>query len=374
MYCPRPSRALLPKALSRPPMTAVGSRPARSSTSATMEVVVVLPCAPAMAMPDAQPHQLGQHLGAGNDGHVAGAGGDDLRVVGRHGRRHDDHVGIGDVGGRVADLDAHAERAQSVGRDRAANVRAADPIVEIHQQLGDAAHADAADADEVHVARAPEPHHAPAPESAVAIASSRIRARRTSARPRAWPPGEPGRPGAWTTVSARRAPDQVPFLEHHRRAGPTSTCAFLRWWSSVAAGNGTRTAGRPAAASSANVVAPARQTTRSAASTSTATRVEERLGTVPRPRPARIRPARRRGRARPSGARASRRCTRAAIDAAAADHGDVDRVRALGPAEHSTRALRFGRLRGRSAGAKNSARTGFPVTNAAAPKNGTVSS
>ena len=51
MYSPRPSRALLPNALSRPPMTAVGSSPARSSTSATIEVVVVLPWAPAIAMP-----------------------------------------------------------------------------------------------------------------------------------------------------------------------------------------------------------------------------------------------------------------------------------------------------------------------------------
>jgi hypothetical protein len=33
-------------------MTAVGSRPARSSTSATIDVVVVLPCEPATAMPD----------------------------------------------------------------------------------------------------------------------------------------------------------------------------------------------------------------------------------------------------------------------------------------------------------------------------------
>ena len=50
-------------------------------------------------------------------------------------------------------------------------------------------------------------------------------------------------------------------------AAPASanTCAFLRWWSSVAAGNGISTAGRPAAASSASVVAPARQITRSAA-------------------------------------------------------------------------------------------------------------
>jgi len=46
-----PSRALLPKALSRPPITAVGSSPARSRTSATIDVVVVFPCEPATAMP-----------------------------------------------------------------------------------------------------------------------------------------------------------------------------------------------------------------------------------------------------------------------------------------------------------------------------------
>ena len=47
---PLPRRALLPNALSRPPITAVGSRPARSSTSAIIDVVVVLPCAPATAI------------------------------------------------------------------------------------------------------------------------------------------------------------------------------------------------------------------------------------------------------------------------------------------------------------------------------------
>ena len=50
MNSPRPSRALLPNALSRPPITAVGSSPARSSTSAIIDVVVVLPCAPATAI------------------------------------------------------------------------------------------------------------------------------------------------------------------------------------------------------------------------------------------------------------------------------------------------------------------------------------
>ena len=40
------------RAAARPPITAVGSSPARSSTSATIEVVLVLPCAPATAIPN----------------------------------------------------------------------------------------------------------------------------------------------------------------------------------------------------------------------------------------------------------------------------------------------------------------------------------
>ena len=50
MYLPLPSLALLPNTRRRPPITAVGSRPARSSTSAIIDVVVVLPCEPATAI------------------------------------------------------------------------------------------------------------------------------------------------------------------------------------------------------------------------------------------------------------------------------------------------------------------------------------
>src|SRR5687768_10778404 len=50
MYSPRPSRAPLPNAFSLPPITASGSRPLRSSTNAIIDVVVVLPCAPATAI------------------------------------------------------------------------------------------------------------------------------------------------------------------------------------------------------------------------------------------------------------------------------------------------------------------------------------
>ena len=49
MIDPCPSRALLPKALTLPPMIAVGSRPAASSASAIIAVVVVFPCDPTTA-------------------------------------------------------------------------------------------------------------------------------------------------------------------------------------------------------------------------------------------------------------------------------------------------------------------------------------
>ena len=44
-----PSRALPPTLATRPPITMVGSRPAWSSSTAVIEVVVVLPCDPATA-------------------------------------------------------------------------------------------------------------------------------------------------------------------------------------------------------------------------------------------------------------------------------------------------------------------------------------
>ncbi len=51
MYSPAPSRECAPALCSLPPMTKVGSTPAAASTLVTSEVVVVLPCVPAIAMP-----------------------------------------------------------------------------------------------------------------------------------------------------------------------------------------------------------------------------------------------------------------------------------------------------------------------------------
>src|SRR5213083_1653970 len=96
---PRPSRALLPNALRRPPITAVGSRPARSSISAIIDVLLA-----------------------------------DVRRV-------------------VPDRDADAQHRQPIGRRRALLVRAADDVAEIGEQFGNPAHADSADPDKVHVTR-----------------------------------------------------------------------------------------------------------------------------------------------------------------------------------------------------------------------------
>ena len=51
MKSPAPSRELAPALLSLPPITKVGSTPASASTLVTSDVVVVLPCVPAIAMP-----------------------------------------------------------------------------------------------------------------------------------------------------------------------------------------------------------------------------------------------------------------------------------------------------------------------------------
>ncbi len=75
----------------RPPTTTVGSKPAARSTVATSEVVVVLPCEPAMAMPYFTAHQLGQHFCARNDGNAVQPGFPHLGIfVVDRARVHDD--------------------------------------------------------------------------------------------------------------------------------------------------------------------------------------------------------------------------------------------------------------------------------------------
>src|SRR5450755_138326 len=48
---PEPRRAFAPRSFTSPPMSTVGAKPPASSTAATMDVVVVLPCVPETATP-----------------------------------------------------------------------------------------------------------------------------------------------------------------------------------------------------------------------------------------------------------------------------------------------------------------------------------
>ena len=74
----------------------------------------------------AQPHQLGEHLGARNDGNVPAHRFGGFRIRRRDRRRHHDDVRAADVLGVVADGDAHAERATA---DRSRRLRrASDPL------------------------------------------------------------------------------------------------------------------------------------------------------------------------------------------------------------------------------------------------------
>ncbi len=56
-----------------------------------------------------QAHQLGEHLGALDDGDVARARFEELGVVAGDGARDDQHVGVADVARAMPDVDLHAE-------------------------------------------------------------------------------------------------------------------------------------------------------------------------------------------------------------------------------------------------------------------------
>ena len=152
---------MLPKADSRPPITAVGSSPARSRSSATIDVVVVLPCAPATAMPCFRRISSASISARGITGMPRERAATTSGLVRPHRRRHDDHVGVADVLGRVAGDDAHAQRLEATGHVRRPGVRSADRVALVRQELGNPAHANAANPHEMNPSR-PSQHHAPA--------------------------------------------------------------------------------------------------------------------------------------------------------------------------------------------------------------------
>jgi hypothetical protein len=121
--------------------------------------VVVLPCEPAIATPYLRTHQLGEHLGARDDRHLAPARLGHFRVVGLD-RGGDDHdIGGADVLRAVAAGHDAAQAAQPLHDRSLLEVGSGDAVPHVDQHLGDAAHAAAADADEMDPARLAQHHH-----------------------------------------------------------------------------------------------------------------------------------------------------------------------------------------------------------------------
>jgi len=88
----------------------------------------------------ANAHQLGEHLGARDDGDLQGTRAGDLRVVRVDGARVDEDVGAAQVVRGVADEDPHAEALQATRVLVGLEVRAADVEVERAEDLGETAH------------------------------------------------------------------------------------------------------------------------------------------------------------------------------------------------------------------------------------------
>ena len=101
-------------------------------------------------------------IGALDDGDGAGAGGLDLGVVALDGGGDDDDVGVVEVLGAMAALDARADGLEVAGDLALALVGAGDLVAHVDEDLGDAAHPHAADADEVDPCVCLAEHRAPA--------------------------------------------------------------------------------------------------------------------------------------------------------------------------------------------------------------------
>src|ERR1700733_14183092 len=116
-----------------PPLMIVGSRPAASSNAPTIEVVVVLPCVPAMAI---------DHLRRINSPSISAR-----RTTGNSRWRAAWTSGLSaltpaEILGLVSDRDLDAERLQAADIGAIGHVAALNLVAEIFKNLGNAAHAD----------------------------------------------------------------------------------------------------------------------------------------------------------------------------------------------------------------------------------------
>ncbi len=146
---PRPRTALDPSPSHTEPTTTVGSRFPARSTAAVMAVVEVLPCMPVTAT------WVWFFISSANNSPRRSTLSPRARAAASSGLSSFTAVewtttsASAQVFGPVAQVDAHPQVRQPPGDGAFGQVRAADAVPLAHQQLRQAAHADAADADEV---------------------------------------------------------------------------------------------------------------------------------------------------------------------------------------------------------------------------------
>ncbi len=97
-----------------------------------------------------KPHQLGQHFRALDHRNMLLPGSGHLDVIGRDCRAGDHHVRTGDILGTMAFKNGGAQRAQAIRYQRGLQIGTRNPVAEVEQHFGNAAHADAADTDKMH--------------------------------------------------------------------------------------------------------------------------------------------------------------------------------------------------------------------------------
>src|SRR5579863_7102182 len=221
-----------------------------------------------------QAHQLREHLGARDDGNLSFVGFDDFGIVLLDRRGGHNHVSAFDVDRFVAFVNRGAKILQTLRDVRRFGVRTRNGIAQRQQHFGNTAHADAADTYQVDTLEiAKRDHHGVAlwpvactlAASSIRLTISRVAFGRASKRAAfdcasiwsGWP--------IKVKISFVKF-SAVSSFSVMTRPAPTRciSCALRNWWLSVAAPKGMKMAARPAAAISAAVMAPARQTITSA--------------------------------------------------------------------------------------------------------------
>src|SRR4029079_15343680 len=97
-------------------------------------------------------HQLGEHLGAADDGNAALLGGFEFRIAGFHRARDHERGGAVEIGWVMANQAADVTGAQALEIGAVLEVAALECVAAGMHHLGDGAHANAAYADDMHEA------------------------------------------------------------------------------------------------------------------------------------------------------------------------------------------------------------------------------